>query len=226
MRLNKIREMMPKGVRSILDVGCGNGIVTNALAEDYDVTGIDPSPVALEYVLGKKAQASIEEIPYQDSSFDLVICNQVLEHLEEKALQTGINELKRVARTHLLIGVPHREQLEKKFSRCASCGYTFHVDGHLHSLDVVDLDSFFLPDFKRIKHSVFGILARDFYPPLLALKQKLGQWFEPYPQSACPECGSALFLHRSSFLTKIINAANLVIKKPRPYWLLALYKKK
>ncbi|MGC9361377.1 MAG: class I SAM-dependent methyltransferase [Candidatus Syntrophosphaera sp.] len=226
IRLDKVQEMIPDGVRTILDVGCGNGIITNALAGDYDVTGIDPSLAALEHVPGKKALAAVEAIPFPDSSFDLVSCNQVLEHLDDKAVGAGIRELKRVARTYLLIGVPHREQLEKKLSRCASCGHTSHVDGHLQSLDLADLDSFFLPGFERLRHSIFGIQERDSPPLFLAWKHRLGQWFEAYPDSVCPKCGSSDFLHKSNLLTKLINAVNVIVTKPRPYWLLALYKKK
>lgn len=226
MRLDKTLEMIPKGVSTILDVGCGNGIITNALAGDYDVTGIDPSPAALEHVLGKKALAPVEAIPFPDNSFDLVCCNQVLEHLDDNALQAGVSELKRVAGDYLLIGVPNCEQLEKKLSRCAVCGHTYHVDGHLRSLGLADLDSFSQPDYERKQYSIFGPRNRDFPPILLALKHKLGQWAGEYPDSVCPKCGSTDFLHESNLPTKFINAANVVITRPRPYWLLALYRKK
>lgn len=161
MRLDKTLEMIPKGVSTILDVGCGNGIITNALAGDY-----------------------------------------------------------------LLIGVPNCEQLEKKLSRCAVCGHTYHVDGHLRSLGLADLDSFSQPDYERKQYSIFGPRNRDFPPILLALKHKLGQWAGEYPGSVCPKCGSTDFLHESNLPTKFINAANVVITRPRPYWLLALYRKK
>lgn len=102
-----------KKVDSILDVGCGEGFTLNRLKEH----GIGKKLEGLEYskdaiLLGKKTypdikitQGSIYELPYKANSFDLVLCTEVLEHLEEpeKALQ----ELVRVSKKYLVISVPN-----------------------------------------------------------------------------------------------------------------------
>lgn len=226
LRLNKIRALIPPDVRSILDVGCGNGIITNALAENYAVTGLDPSSTALSYVHGPSVQASISSIPCGDRSFDLASCNEVLEHLSTSDFEQGISELKRVARSYLLIGVPHREQLAKKFFRCADCGHSEHAHGHLRSFTLAYLDALFAPDYERLNVSVFGTRERDIPAWLLRCKHRQGQWFVPPPGSVCPVCGSAGFMHQSTPATKLCNALNLIISRPRPYWLLALYRRK
>lgn len=51
--LNKIEiinEFIPDDVKSIIDIGCGNGIITNMLSAKYDVTGVDRSEKALSFV--------------------------------------------------------------------------------------------------------------------------------------------------------------------------------
>ncbi|HRR98250.1 MAG TPA: class I SAM-dependent methyltransferase, partial [Candidatus Syntrophosphaera sp.] len=91
-RLACIKKMIPEDVKTILDAGCGNGIITNELARDYEVTALDPSAIALQYVQCAKICASIDAIPFPDNSFDLVCSNEVLEHLDDITLQKGIQE--------------------------------------------------------------------------------------------------------------------------------------
>jgi 2-polyprenyl-3-methyl-5-hydroxy-6-metoxy-1,4-benzoquinol methylase len=102
-----------KKVDSILDVGCGEGFTLNRLKEH----GIGKKLEGLEYskaaiLLGKKTypdikivQGSIYELPYKDNSFDLVLCTEVLEHLDKP--QDALKELVRVSKKYLVISVPN-----------------------------------------------------------------------------------------------------------------------
>jgi 2-polyprenyl-3-methyl-5-hydroxy-6-metoxy-1,4-benzoquinol methylase len=98
---------------SILDAGCGEGFGVHDLAErdaSLDLTGIDLDEDAVAYAearFGEVAsfdQGSILDLPYGDDTRDLVLCSEVLEHLADPG--AAIAELKRVARTHVLITVP------------------------------------------------------------------------------------------------------------------------
>jgi len=53
-------------------------------------------------------EASIYDLPYPDKSFDLVVCCEVLEHLEKP--RQGLAELARVARRNVILSTP-REPL-------------------------------------------------------------------------------------------------------------------
>lgn len=224
MRLQAIRNFIPADVHSILDAGCGNGLITNELVELYDVCGIDSSAEALKYLKCPSQQASVTLIPYPDKRFDLVMCNEVLEHLDDKSLQKAIAELKRVSAKYLLISVPDREQLTKLHTRCAQCGLVEHPYGHLQSLSLAKLNEYLAPGFSHQQHLVFGPPTLDFIPWLLSVKQQAcKQWFSPYAGWACSKCGSTLFETRSSIFTKALNGINRAIVKPRPFWLLALY---
>lgn len=76
-----------KGLR-VLDVGCGAGFMLR-WAERYaaprPVAGIDVDPSALFYTRqhgrGTVVQASALDLPFRSSSFDLVHCADVLQHL-------------------------------------------------------------------------------------------------------------------------------------------------
>lgn len=77
----------------VLDVGCGNGFVSQ-LYPNFDICGIDISDgmLANNPYVWKKAPA--EDIPFGDNTFDFVICRSLLHHLEVPEL--GLKEMFRV----------------------------------------------------------------------------------------------------------------------------------
>jgi len=104
--------------RSVLDVGCGEGVLTHkwALAlGDKRIVGIDlddPKLLAeqatrqapnLEYKVMKA-----ENMPFSDDEFGLASAIEVLEHVPDPA--HTVAEMARVAKDHLLVSVP-REPL-------------------------------------------------------------------------------------------------------------------
>lgn len=103
---------------SVLDVGCGGGSIAMHLAKlGYRVTGVDPDQQAIEAAM-KRAETSEtdttffvapgEKLPFPASSFDVVICSEVLEHVEN--LETTLDEVYRVLRFGgvLLFSTPNR----------------------------------------------------------------------------------------------------------------------
>jgi len=88
--------------KTVLDIGCGAGILTNALAlAGHKVHGIDVSPKSLEIAAqyDKTGQVTYTTanaycLPYPDQTFDVVCAMDVLEHVEEPELL--ISEASRV----------------------------------------------------------------------------------------------------------------------------------
>lgn len=78
---------------TLLDVGCGGGILAEAFAElGMRVTGIDPSVSAVETARRHAHQQMLtiayqvgsgERLPFADASFDCVSCCDVLEHVRD-----------------------------------------------------------------------------------------------------------------------------------------------
>lgn len=103
----------------ILDVGCGTGGNFAFLADYGEVEGCDYSEEAIRFCRlrgGPPAQvASIYELPYEDGSFDLVTCLDVIEHLRFDL--PAFKELARVLKTggHLLATLPAGPHLYSDF---------------------------------------------------------------------------------------------------------------
>jgi 2-polyprenyl-3-methyl-5-hydroxy-6-metoxy-1,4-benzoquinol methylase len=108
--LEQVKKLHPE---SILDVGAGEGFTLEMFRQaniGKKLEGIEYMDDALK--LAKKLhpkvtikKGTIYELPYKANSFDLIICTEVMEHLEEP--EKALAELKRVTKKYLIISVPN-----------------------------------------------------------------------------------------------------------------------
>lgn len=94
----------------ILDAGCGSGRNMVDLARWGTVTGVELSEAAAEAArgrhVGEVVEGSVLEMPFAPASFDLVVCLDVIEHLQDD--RAALRELRRVLAPGgaLLVTVP------------------------------------------------------------------------------------------------------------------------
>ncbi|EKD65338.1 MAG: methyltransferase type 11 [uncultured bacterium] len=103
----------PINPNTVLDAGCGEGFTLNKLMSNNigkSIEGVEYTKEAI--TLGKKLfpkakikSGSIYELPYKNNSFDLVICTEVLEHMEYP--QKALLEALRVSKKHIILSVPN-----------------------------------------------------------------------------------------------------------------------
>jgi 2-polyprenyl-6-hydroxyphenyl methylase / 3-demethylubiquinone-9 3-methyltransferase len=101
--LVKTLQINPEGAR-VLDIGCGGGFLAEEFAKiGCDVTGIDPSDPTIAQAAAHAAEAGLaityrvasgEAIPFDDATFDVAYCCDVLEHVHD--LDAVIAETARV----------------------------------------------------------------------------------------------------------------------------------
>jgi len=101
--------------QSVLDVGCGEGWLVQALSEaGVPCWGVEPSADlgAVGRAHGRLLRARAENLPCARHSVDLVACIDVLQHIPEPRLGRTLRELARAGRRFLLAidtGNPARE---------------------------------------------------------------------------------------------------------------------
>lgn len=120
-------------INQILDVGCGNGFFTRPLARWAKCTGLDFSQRMLDLnpVDAIKVCGGVNSMPFEDNSFDLVFCSNLLHHIPDAL--TAVLEMRRVSSRYVVISEPNRNNplmfafgLVKSVERGAlkfSCGY-------------------------------------------------------------------------------------------------------
>jgi len=107
-------ELRNRPVTSVLDVGCGPGNHLRSLVDGFDSTrgvGLEPSAEAttmlrshysadprLEFITG-----FAHKLPFQNESFDVVVCWSVLHWVGRNEYLQTLGELIRVTRSHLIV---------------------------------------------------------------------------------------------------------------------------
>jgi SAM-dependent methyltransferase len=209
-------ETVPAGVDSLLDVGCGDGRITNRLVERIPrVVGVDASAAALSYVDCENHQGPVDQLDFPDDSFDLVSCLEVIEHLPDGVFEACLAEIQRVARRYVLISVPLRETLEVKNIPCAICGHRFNQTGHLRRFSKRDLAGL-LRAMRVVELRECGAPQRYYYNrALLMIRQRIAGVYNRSPNAVCPECGTKLFPTNVHEHNSISDACDVRNKKLR-----------
>lgn len=103
--------------RTVLDVGCGGGFLAGLLSVDHEVTACD---IALDPSLGERwpkvrfREGDLQDLPFQDRSFDTVTCTHTLEHVWDPA--GAVAELRRVAARRIIVVVPRERPYRFSFN--------------------------------------------------------------------------------------------------------------
>lgn len=96
----------------VLDAGCGEGETIERLGSllPKPVQGVDLNPDSVEFASSRLPDDHFEvgdltDLRFEDSSFDLVLCLEVLEHIPDP--EPALKEIARVSSSEILISVPH-----------------------------------------------------------------------------------------------------------------------
>ena len=91
--IRRMLSQLPAAGRTVLDVGCGGGFLSESFADDgFAVTAIDPSPASIAAARTHAASRGLnigyrvgsgEALPFPNASFDIVACCDVLEHVDD-----------------------------------------------------------------------------------------------------------------------------------------------
>lgn len=229
-RLNSCVEMLPNGLRSLLDVGAGNGAFLHLVEQsgvELSLAGVERSSKAIATSVCKTmlTQASADDMPFQDKEFELVAVLEVLEHLPWGIYERTLQELQRIASKYILVDVPYRERRLQVF--CPCCGCRFNPHFHMRSFDERRLARLF-PHFRLVctrkifrRESLLAVASRPF-------RRRV---FGGFPTTAiCPQCGyratSSTGQNIDGFRRNIVHTvARMMPKLTIPTEIVALYER-
>jgi ubiquinone/menaquinone biosynthesis C-methylase UbiE len=132
----------PLTFRTALDVGCSEGFFLSTIAATFraEVWGVDLSREAVLKMRKRYgypgAAADGAKLPFADGSFDLVYSTETIEHVIDPS--RFLDELRRVARKHILVTTP-----ASKGSESFNPDYALTAEGHIQEFPRTRIESLF-----------------------------------------------------------------------------------
>lgn len=165
-----------------LDVGCGTGeYLAEAVDADAFAVGSD---LSLAYCRRARSHGGVVvqgdglQLPFADRSIDVVLCSEVVEHIETATAPLVIQELARVAARSVIITTPNAGATARRLTRRLAPAKMADLDasvGHINLLtyealrNLVSLDGWEIAE-QRTVHIA---------PPVLGELLHLPGWVEP-----------------------------------------------
>ena len=202
----KTIHLIPEDAETVLDIGCGNGIITNMINLPF-VVGIDFARIPLSQVKTNTIQASIDALPIKNSKFDLVILTEVLEHLDNETYIKAIKELKKLNARYYLITVPFKESIELDICKCSECGNLFNPNHHYRKFD----ETWFINEFagyhlERNEYASYRSISNN-----VIAKLKLNFGIYGYSKYCrCNQCGNPALRPKISLIRYILGGVSII----------------
>lgn len=226
-RVAVIRDCLPPDARSIIDVGCGVGLVTRPLTETHDVVGLDFSKDVHRGAIEPRVCGLATRLPFRSGSFDLALATQIVEHLSEKELQVVAEEMQRVSRRYVLITTTYMEDLREATVPCPRCGSLFNAYGHLRTFDEESLAALF-PACRALSTRTYA-LGHPYPRLLVTLNQRFFGFWHYELALVCTACGHDRFMPARRGLGHLSRLSNLMARlwprRRRPTRILMLLEK-
>lgn len=236
-KIGKIIDLIPSDVETILDIGCGDGAISNQLAKKYKTVSLDRSKKPLEYVKSEPVQASADLLCFPSDSFDMVFSSETIEHLPDEIFYSAISEFKRVGKKYIFLTFPNNENIEKLSTKCLECGTIFNKSYHLRSLNAKIIKELF-DEYEIINQFENGAEVRQYNNFISKIKHRYSpaiSWIPNYwtrgnneiRKTMCPNCGLSFTIpYKFNLIAKTCDLINIIITKKIPYQLGILLKKR
>ena len=187
-RRNIITRSIDKSTKTLLDLGCGDGETMGFINKGKKLiaTGVDAhqpylTQCKLRGIYAQLHCCDIRSLPFEPKSFDVVMCLQVLEHLENEEGVRLLRQIEQIARRQVILDIPvgKWEQgafEDNSFQRHKSAWYPIDLKNRgykIRGYDVIYIVAKFLyglPNRFKLAYYLVSLLVGPFvyYLPRLA----------------------------------------------------------
>jgi SAM-dependent methyltransferase len=196
-RLAAVCSLVPQDVRTLLDIGAGNGWFVRTLARtrtDISATALDFSAAAMTRFPGAAAVGSSDALPFVPGAFDLITSCDCLEHLPDGVFEKTLEEIRRLRPRYVIINTPINE-LKNGWDRstcyCPGCRTRFHRDHHVRHFSEAEYRNLLGDDYELTRDAYGGWHIRF----LVHLPHAVAGWLQWGMRDGllCPRCGNESF---------------------------------
>ena len=194
-----------KSKLKILDAGCGSGAALKYLSKFGNVIGVDISDEALRFAKkrGKVRKANVSSLPFNDSSFDVVVCLDVLFHQWIINDMKAISEFSRVLKKDgiLLMREPAFDWMKSNEDVIGFTRYRYTTDSVKRKLNK---NSFDIMKISYANFFLFPLVLLKRLPVVIGLKKESAV-SDIYKLNRLLNFFLSLFLFVEAFILKYIN---------------------
>jgi SAM-dependent methyltransferase len=237
VQLDRARQtvmQLPEIIHSVLDIGCGAGIVSRELKRRFNmVVSLDFSRDPLLQVKNAQIisiQGNASDLPFLDRTFDAVVATELIEHLNESQRKLALGEMVRVSQRFILLTVPFREVLEYGQVKCAECGCVFNGSRHTISFNKANMESLLNSEWSIQKIQLFGPRQKRIPIYFILFAQLFGGYMPVRPASViCPQCGNnENYISRRNWITRFFwGVPSRILPLPKfNNWMAVLYERR
>ena len=227
-RIVDLFSLMPEAGSTALDIGARDGYLAVRIAERFDrVTALDLVEPRIVHPGVQCVRGDVTNLDFEDDSFDLVLCAEVLEHVPPGKLEAAGAEIARVTRGVAVIGVPYRQDLRVGRTTCNACGKVNPPWGHVNRFDEERLASLF-PGMTIVRRSYVGQTTLRTNAISAALMDLAGNPYGTWDQEEpCVHCGQLLGEPPPRTLARrlaaraavVIGRAQEALSRPHANWM-------
>jgi len=99
---HQVNEIVSLEPDSVIEIGIGSGFISKYLKE----RGINITTLDFDPNLNPDKVGSVLNIPFEDNSFEVVACYEVLEHLPFENFNKALAEIFRVSKSYAILSLP------------------------------------------------------------------------------------------------------------------------
>lgn len=234
-RIADLLKIVPKQRQTILDIGARDGYITELLTKYFkSVTALDLIKPTFTIPNVEVVKGDVTCLDYPYNEFDVVFCAEVLEHIPQHLLTVACDEITRVARHEVVIGVPFNQDTRAGKTTCHHCGCVNPPWGHINSFTEAKLKGLF-SSLECITTSYSGNGTEKTNAISAQLMNIAGNPWGTYEQEEpCIQCGEKLLVpDANSVLQRVcsktavlLNKVQLCFVHPSPLWVHMVFRKK